>query len=145
VAEPSAATPAATPRRRRTFWQWVRHHATALLSTGVDYAVMVICVELVHLRPVLATVIGAACGAVTNFLINRSFTYHVGEGHVREQAWKFVLVSGASLGLNALGEYTFHDVVGLQYMLARVITSVVVSNGWNYPMLRFFVFSRRQS
>jgi hypothetical protein len=26
-----------------------------------------------------------------------------------------------------------------------VITSVIVSNGWNYPMLRFFVFSRTEA
>jgi putative flippase GtrA len=123
----------------------VRHHATAVLSTGVDYAIMVMCVEAARLHPVPATVVGATCGAITNFLVNRSFTYQASGGQVREQAWRFALVSGASLGLNALGEYTFHDLVGLQYMLARVITSVIVSNGWNYPMLRFFVFSRRTS
>ena len=123
----------------------MRHHATALLSTGVDYSAMVMLVELAHLQPVVATVVGASCGAVTNFLINRTFTYQAREGRVREQAWRFVLVSGASLGLNALGEYTFHNVFGLQYMLARVITSIIVSNGWNYPMLRFFVFSVRRT
>ena len=37
--------------------------------------------------------------------------------------------------------YLLHEVAGMQYLLARVIASVIVSNGWNYPMLRFFVFS----
>jgi putative flippase GtrA len=52
-------------------------------------------------------------------------------------------VSAASLGLNAAGEYLFNHVVGLQYMLARLVTSFVVSTAWNYPLHRFFVFSRR--
>jgi putative flippase GtrA len=126
-----------------SLWQWLRHHTTALLSTGVDYTVMVTCVEGFGLAPVLATVIGAACGAITNFLVNRSFTYHATRDPGTGQAWRFVLVSAGSLGLNAGGVQLFHGVLGLQYMLARVITSIIVSNGWNYPMLRFFVFSRR--
>jgi putative flippase GtrA len=129
--------------KRKTLWQWVKHHTTSLLSTLVDYTVMVSCVEVGHLEPVPATVIGATCGAITNFLVNRSFTYHArGQGTSR-QALRFTLVSGASLALNGAGEHLFHNVLGLQYLLARVITSIIVSNGWNYPMMRFFVFSNR--
>lgn len=121
--------------------QWLKHHATSILSTIVDYGVMIACVELLHLRPVTATVAGAALGAVTNFTVNRRFTYEAHDVRVSSQAWRFVLVSGTSLALNAAGEHLFNGVFGVQYMLARVITSTIVSNAWNYPMLRFFVFS----
>jgi putative flippase GtrA len=114
-----------------------------VLSTVVDYTAMIASVELGHLGPVVGTVIGASCGAVTNFLVNRSFTYHVTNRDATPQVWKFALVSGASLGLNALGVYLLARVAGLQYVLARLITSIIVSNGWNYPMLRFFVFSNQ--
>jgi putative flippase GtrA len=136
-------TPAPSGARRRTLFQWLRHHTTSVLSTVVDYGVMVAAVELGHLRPVLATVIGAFCGALTNFFVNRTFTYHAQAVRVRGQAWRFALVSGTSLALNAGGEYLFHNVLGIQYLIARIITSVIVSNAWNYPMLRFFVFSTR--
>ena len=104
---------------------------------------MITCVEALHLRPVVATLIGATCGATTNFFVNRRFTYQAVGVRVSRQIWRFALVSGTSLALNAGGEYLFHNVLGLQYVLARVITSVIVSNGWNYPMLRYFVFSNR--
>jgi putative flippase GtrA len=124
-------------------WQWVRHHTTSLLSTVVDYSVMIGCVEIGHIGPVTATGFGAACGAVTNFLVNRSFTYRATGRRMSGQARRFILVSGVSLALNAAGEYLFHVVLGLHYMLARVIVATAVSNAWNYPMLRFFVFSAR--
>lgn len=124
-------------------WQWVRHHTTSVASTVVDYSVMIACVELGHVRPVPATVAGALAGAVTNFTVNRTFTYRATDAAVAGHAWRFALVSATSLGLNAAGEALFNGVLGLQYLLARIITSVVVSNAWNYPMLRFFVFSRR--
>jgi putative flippase GtrA len=114
------------------------------MSTAVDYSVMIAVVEILHVGPVVATVVAAASGAVANFVISRRFTFRAAGTAVSPQVWRFALVSGTSLGLNALGEHVFHNLLGLQYVLARVITSVIVNNGWNYPMLRFFVFSSRR-
>ena len=119
----------------------MRHHAASVAATVVDYLVMVLGVEVLHLRPVAATPIGAFCGAVTNFTLGRRFTYQRTDVPAAGQAWRYAIVSGASLGLNTAGMYLFHDVVHIEYLLARVITSVIVSNAWNYPMQRFFVFS----
>jgi putative flippase GtrA len=126
---------------RATFRQWIRHHFVAVLSTAADYVVMVTCVELGHLRPVTATVVGAFVGAFANFSLNRGFTYRAAGAAFSRHLWRYALVSMASLGLNAAGEELFNGILGLQYLIARVITSVIVSNGWNYPMQRFFVFS----
>ena len=116
-----------------------------MLSTIVDYSVMIGTVEFAHLGPIAATPIAAFAGAVTNFTLNRNFTYRARDRPLRGQLLRFVLVSSCSLGLNTLGEFLFLKVPHLHYFVARVITSIVVSNVWNYPMLRFFVFSERRS
>ena len=118
---------------------------TAVVSTIVDYSVMIAMVELAGLGPVAATPIAAFAGAVTNFTMNRNFTYRAAASPMRSQLWRFVLVSACSLGWNTLGEFLFLKVPHLHYFLARVITSTIVSNVWNYPLLRFFVFSERRS
>ena len=118
----------------------MRHHATAIAATTVDYSVMVAAVELGGMGPVLATAIGALAGAITNFSMNRRFTYHAVGVRASSQAWRYALVSAASLGLNTAGEYLFHSVLGVQYLAARVVTSAIVSNAWNYPLQRYFVF-----
>ena len=138
---PSEATSSARGPSR--FWQWIRHHTTALISTVVDYSVMVGAVELLHVGPVAATPIAAFAGAVTNFTLNRHFTYRVARDSIRGQLWRYALVSGCSLGWNTLGEFLFLKVPHLHYFLARVIASTIVSNVWNYPLMRFFVFSER--
>jgi putative flippase GtrA len=125
------------------FRQWVRHHTASLISTAVDFIVMVACVELLAVRSVPATIVGALCGAVTNFTLGRRFIYPGAERPVAPAAWRYVLVSAVGLALNALGEHLLNNVLGVQYLLARLITSVLVSNGWNYPLQRFFVFSPR--
>jgi putative flippase GtrA len=126
---------------RRVGWQAVRHAMTSLMATGVDYLTMIVLVSMAGVKPVPATAIAATAGAITSFTFNRHFTYQATDVAARRQVWRFLLVSGSSLALNTVGEYLLHDRVGLQYILARVVTSTIVSGGWNYPMLRFFVFS----
>ena len=118
---------------------------TAVISTVVDYSVMISAVELAGIGPVAATPIAAFAGAVTNFTLNRNFTYNAAQNPIRGQLWRFVLVSGCSLGWNTLGEFLLLKIPHLHYILARVIASTIVSNVWNYPLLRFFVFSERRS
>jgi putative flippase GtrA len=128
------------------FWEWIRHHFTAIAATVVDYSTMVGVVELAHLGPVAAVPIAASAGAVTSFSLNRHFTYRMASrSSLRGQLWRYALVSGCSLGLNTLGEFLLLKVPHLHYFLARVITSTIVSNVWNYPLMRFFVFSERPS
>jgi putative flippase GtrA len=137
---------AATGERhsRPTFWQWIRHHLASIAATVADYGLMVGCVQLLHMRPVPATVIGALAGGVTNFTLGRVFTYRTQETAVMSQTWRYALVSGASLAWNAVGVHLLCDILGMQYVVARVITSLIVSNAWNYPLQRFFVFSQRR-
>jgi putative flippase GtrA len=133
------------PVARSRFWEWIRHHMTAILSTVADYSVMITLVELAHLGPVAATPIAAFAGGATNFTVNRRFTYRAQSAPLHGQLWRYALVSGCSLALNTLGEFLFLKVPHLHYFLARVISSIIVSNVWNYPLMRFFVFSGRRS
>lgn len=133
------AAPNGAPRGWR---QLARHHAAAITATAIDYLVMVLCVERAGLHAVAATPIAAFAGAVVSFVMNRWLTYKTVDLPASHQAWRYALVSLVSLGLNTAGEYFFHVVVRIEYLLARVITSVIVSNAWNYPMQRYFVFAR---
>jgi len=126
-------------------WEWIRHHFTAIVATVVDYSVMVGAVELAHVGPVAAVPIAASAGAITSFTLNRHFTYRAAASSLRGQLWRYALVSGCSLAWNTLGEYLFLKVPHMHYFLARVITSTIVSNAWNYPLMRFFVFTHRPS
>ncbi len=129
---------------RRLGQEPLRHAATSILATAVDYITMIVLVSLVGIRAVPATPISATAGAITSFTFGRHFTYRAAADVApRHQLWRFVLVSGSSLALNTLGEFLLHDVAGLQYIVARVITSLLVSGGWNYPMSKYFVFSGR--
>ena len=52
---------------KRTVTLLSQHQLSSLVATGVDYCVMIVCVSVFGLTPVLGTVLGALCGAVTSF------------------------------------------------------------------------------
>lgn len=120
-----------------------RHQIASLLSTAVDFGVMTLTVELLHVDPAVSTLFGASCGAVANFQLGRHWIYEARHEHVGHQAARYAFVSACSAGLNAGSEYGLHDVLGVQYLLARAIVAVAVSLLWNFPMQRYFVFKHR--
>jgi putative flippase GtrA len=79
---------------------WGRHHTVAVVATAIDYLVMVACVELGGLNAVAATPLAALAGAVSSFTLNRWYTYRTRDQPAGRQAWRYGVVSLASLGLN---------------------------------------------
>ncbi len=123
----------------RTVTLLSQHQLSSLVATGVDYCVMILCVSVFGLSPVLGTVLGALCGAVTSFTLGRRWVFDARRGDLRGQALRYAMVSAVSLCCNAGAEWLLVR-VGVQYIVARVVASTVVGIGWNFPMHRHFVF-----
>lgn len=117
-----------------------RHQLSSVIATVVDYAIMIVTVSVLGLGPVNGTVVGATCGAVTNFTLGRYFTFRRTEAAAHSQLLRYVVVSAGSLGWNALGEHVLAVEIRLQYIVARVLVGVLVGLLWNFPMHRYFVF-----
>jgi putative flippase GtrA len=124
---------------KRTFALLSQHQLAALVATALDYFIMILCVSAFGLSPVVGTVLGSLCGAVTNFTLGRRWVFDARSGDLRGQALRYALVSTVSLACNAVGEWLIVR-VGLQYVAARLVASLVVGIGWNFPMHRHFVF-----
>ncbi|HEY2745242.1 MAG TPA: GtrA family protein [Polyangia bacterium] len=124
---------------RRTVALLSQHQLSSLVATGADYVVMIALVSLCGLSPIWGTVIGALFGAVTSFTLGRRWVFDAQKGDLGGQALRYAMVSALSLCCNAGGEWLLLR-VGLQYIVARVVTSAIVGIGWNFPMHRHFVF-----
>lgn len=143
-----ADTPATVPARPAAKGLWVllgRHQLASLIATAADFGVMVATVELFHLWPAAATFVGAACGGITNFQLGRHWIFEAHHEGAAPQALRYAVVSLASAGWNALGEYGLHHRLGVHYLAARVVVAVAVSFLWNFPMQRTFVFRHQHA
>jgi putative flippase GtrA len=119
---------------------FVRHQLASIVATVADFGTMVLLVEYFHRSPTLATLCGATFGAVVNFMMNRHFTFARADEAVGGQALRYAGVSGASAGLNAIGEYLGTSLLRAPYLAVRLVVAIAVSVAWNFPMHRSYVF-----
>ena len=118
-----------------------RHQLASAVATAADFALMTLLVEFAGAAPAAATLAGALLGAVINFTLNRRFTFRTAEqGPAGPEALRYAAVSAASAVLNATGEYIGTVWLGAPYLLVRVVVSLAVSLGWNFPLHRSWVF-----
>jgi putative flippase GtrA len=126
--------------RRGTF---SRSILTSLLTTAMDFMTLTGLVELGGVNYVLATWLGTVVGSLSNFTINRSWAFDVRDRPPAGQFARFIVVQAAASVWHTGGVWLLTHFLGLQYQLSKVVISVVVYLGWNYPMNRWFVFRRR--
>jgi putative flippase GtrA len=117
-----------------------RHQAGAFIAAVIDFGVMILAVQRGGWTPVEATAMGASMGALANFLLGRAWIFRMQWGGFGSQAIRYGVVSVASAIANTVGEHLVHDVLHVQYVVARAFVSIAVSLTWNFPMQRHFVF-----
>jgi putative flippase GtrA len=113
---------------------------SSFIATVVDFLVTVVAVEIFCVEYVHATVLGACCGALVNFILGRIWVFQAQSGRMKAQLVLYLLVWLGSLLLNALGMYLFTDHVGLPYIVSKIITAVLVGVFYNYSLQRSVVF-----
>jgi putative flippase GtrA len=128
--------------RGSPFAELGKHQLAAFAATAVDFGCMIALVELASMSPVVATIAGATCGAITNFALGRGAVFRATTDPIPMQALRYALVSATSLALNAVGVHILADNIGAHYLGARLAISFIVSVAWNYPLQRSFVFRR---
>ncbi|MFB5944718.1 GtrA family protein [Albibacterium profundi] len=106
----------------------------------VDYAVMIICTELLNIYYPISIIISGLIGAVVNFSINRYWTYRVHHLGVGKQLIKFIVVVLGSILLKSLGTYLVTSWLLIDYKISRVLVDIVVSLGFNYTLQTYWVF-----
>ena len=117
-----------------------RNTLVSVFTTALDLAVLTSLVELAHVDYRIATFLGTVVGALSNFIINRSWSF--GATHVMPhwQLLRFVPVQIGSSALHTLGVWLFTAAVGLPYFGSKIVVATLVYLIWNYPMNRYFVF-----
>jgi putative flippase GtrA len=119
---------------------FLKANVASLIASLIDYLITIMLVQLFHADVVWAGVTGTVCGGVINFMIGRVWVFKATEVQARKQAWRYLLVWLGNLILNAGGLYLLTKQLGVHYILAKVVTSLTVALGWNYPLQKRFVF-----
>lgn len=101
------------------------------LGFVIDYGLMILLKETFGMHYLLATTLSFIVSVVVNYLLCAYWVFQGTDTKSGGVKLAFIVTSGIGLGLNALFMYLFVDVMHINYMIAKII-SVILVMIWNY-------------
>ena len=121
-------------------WIFFKSQISSLIATCVDFLITILLVETLHAHYIAATVAGAVAGALTNFGINKYWSFESGKENFKRQGFRYMLVWIGSLLLNTSGLYLLMLLPQANYIISKIIVALTVGIGFNYTLQKHYVF-----
>jgi putative flippase GtrA len=118
---------------------FARTQLAAFIASLLDYWVTISGVELFSMQPVWASCIGTISGGFLNFYLSRNWVFPK-EGSARPQLIKYFMVWTGYLCAITWGVYMLHEFTIINYIWAKILVSLTLALGYNYPLQKHFVF-----
>ncbi|MCI9844592.1 GtrA family protein [Flavobacterium pectinovorum] len=129
--------------RKKSIFTFLKAQVAAFLGGVTDYGVMILLTEIFKLHFTISILISGTVGAIINFSINRFWVFKNQSGYssnINNQLFKFALVVLGSISLKSFGTLILQKVFQIDYRIGRLITDLFVSYGFNYPLIKYWVF-----
>ncbi|HUJ27110.1 MAG TPA: GtrA family protein [Myxococcales bacterium] len=117
-----------------------RAWVASAVATVVDYGTFTVLVEVVGVYTGTSRALGALLGAITNFTLNKVYTFRSRQNSVLVEVPRYAAISLTSLLLNTVGTVLLTEGMRWNPLLAAALVGVLVSLCWNLPLHRVFVF-----
>ena len=111
------------------------------MATVVHYAVLLTLVELAGMPAAPSAALGALCGAVAAYAINRSVTFTSSTASHQQALPRFMLIAAAGAALNGALVWGGVHWLGWHYLVAQALATVLVL-GLTFRLNRSWTFAR---
>lgn len=123
--------------------QLFRYTFVGGIAFVVDYGTLYVFTEFVGLHHLVSAAIAFVLGLTVNYLLSTSWVF---ASRTMKSKWieftVFATIGIIGLGLNELIIYTGTDVIGLHYMLSKLISTAIVFF-WNFFARKITLFNDR--
>ena len=129
--------------KKKAIVTFLQAQVAAFLGGITDYGLMILLTEICKLHFTFSILISGTIGAIINFSINRFWVFKNQCGYssrINSQLFKFALVVLGSISLKSSGTLILQKVFQIDYRIGRLITDSFVSYGFNYPLIKYWVF-----
>jgi len=133
--------------KKKAIVTFLQAQVAAFLGGITDYGLMILLTELCKLHFTFSILISGTVGAIINFSINRFWVFKNQCGYssrINSQLFKFALVVLGSISLKSFGTLILQKVFQIDYRIGRLIIDSFVSYGFNYPLIKYWVFKTNQ-
>jgi putative flippase GtrA len=121
------------------FVKFVKFGLVGVTGMAVDFGITWLCKEQLRLNKYVANSLGFVAAVISNFLLNRIWTFHSQDPGVGLQFGKFSAVALVGLGLNNGIVYALTERMRLPFYTAKLIATGIVIF-WNFGANLLFTF-----
>ena len=114
---------------------------TGGLNTVIDLVVTTALNSLLHVNINAAKPIGYLCGMANSFVMNKKWTFKTGNGTIKKELIKFVIVNACMLGLSLLLINVFKTCLNFGDTLSNLLSTGIVMV-INFLISNFWVFKK---
>lgn len=119
---------------------FLKANVASLVASACDFGFAILLREAFGVDAVVASVSGTVLGGIINFTIGRYWAFNATNKSIGRQGLRYLITWSGNLLLNAVGVYILIHHAALDYRIAKLITSLTVAVGYNYPMQKKYVF-----
>ncbi len=110
-----------------------------LIGTVIDFGTTYLLKEKVKLQKYLANSLGFCTAVISNYLLNRYWTFNSSDPAIFQQFGKFIMVSLVGLILNNAIIYLVNEKYKINFYISK-IAAVLVVISWNFFINYFYTF-----
>ena len=125
------------------FIQFFRYTLVGGLAFVVDLVLLFVLTEYAHWHYLVSATLTFLAGLLVNYILSTQWIFR--SSKIKNKKIEFILfglIGVIGLGLNNVLLYFFTDLIGLYYMLSKLITAVLVY-AWNFLGRRYFLFNAK--
>jgi putative flippase GtrA len=121
------------------FYKFLKFGVVGASGMIIDFGLTYLFKEIVKIQKYVANAIGFTAAAITNYFLNRIWTFHSTDPGVTIQFLKFFFVSLAGLGINTLILYILVSKYKQNFYFSKLIAIAIVMF-WNFTINFLFTF-----
>jgi putative flippase GtrA len=120
---------------------YLKAQASSLVASATDFGVTIFAVNLFGWWYLAASITGTVTGGAVNFYVNRKWVFESESTAIKWQILKYILVWAGNLIIVTGGVFILTHFFNLNYVLAKVLSSVLTGISYNYIMQKQFIFT----
>ncbi len=121
-------------------WKFLKFGVVGFTGVFVDFGITWFCREKLRLNQYLANSTGFMCAVVSNYVLNRVWTFESHDPSVMMQFSKFLIASLIGLALNNGIIYLLNERYRVNFYVAKLAATAVVTL-WNFWANYTFTFT----
>lgn len=133
------------PLIKKIAQQFAKFGIVGVIAFLIDYGTMLALTEIFGIDYLISTTAGFIVALIFNYFASMRFVFKRREGMSRKKEFAiFVVLSVIGLGLNDILMFASVDVLGVDYRIAKIVVTTVISI-YNFITRKLFLEEKHQA